>query len=411
MAAHGPDPRRVALVGGCRAPAASRHRQAIPRSTCASSMLAALMVVSATVGGGAGGLPTPSAAVAAGDDFAREASWAPPAIDDVRERAFAWLADKTEAAPGAAAMLRRAATAWAARLSASGLARENAARVDVLDAVMEILALGDPRLAEIWEQVGGPAGWTALAAATSIPEDEPWLDDPAVAGFERDTARLWLGRLLARHDRYDDALPLLTGLDVEASVDPATLLFYRAACQHWLLDADAALDAIDRLLERADEIPVRYERVARLLRADLTGLDDESLDHVARRMRDITRRLGLGRAGDATRNVQDGVIASLDRMIKELEDQQQTGGGAGGGGGDGGGQGGAATPMDESRLAGGRGPGEVRNRELGDGNGWGNLPPHAREEALQQIGREFPPHYREAIEQYFKRLATGAEGR
>ena len=31
--------------------------------------------------------------------------------------------------------------------------------------------------------------------------------------------------------------------------------------------------------------------------------------------------------------------------------------------------------------------------------------------ALQQIGREFPPHYREAIEQYFKRLANGAEDR
>ena len=29
--------------------------------------------------------------------------------------------------------------------------------------------------------------------------------------------------------------------------------------------------------------------------------------------------------------------------------------------------------------------------------------------ALQQIGREYPAHYREAIEQYFKRLATGEQ--
>ena len=34
---------------------------------------------------------------------------------------------------------------------------------------------------------------------------------------------------------------------------------------------------------------------------------------------------------------------------------------------------------------------------------------HKREAALQQIGREYPPYYREAIEQYFKRLATGQE--
>jgi hypothetical protein len=67
--------------------------------------------------------------------------------------------------------------------------------------------------------------------------------------------------------------------------------------------------------------------------------------------------------------------------------------------------------MEDSRSAGGRGPGEVRSRELGAGDAWGDLPPHDRERALQQIGREFPPHYREAIEQYFKRLAAGAEDR
>jgi hypothetical protein len=67
--------------------------------------------------------------------------------------------------------------------------------------------------------------------------------------------------------------------------------------------------------------------------------------------------------------------------------------------------------MDDSRIAGGRGAGEVQKRDLGAGEGWGDLPPHDRERALQQIGREFPSHYREAIEQYFKRLATGGEDR
>lgn len=67
--------------------------------------------------------------------------------------------------------------------------------------------------------------------------------------------------------------------------------------------------------------------------------------------------------------------------------------------------------MEDSRIARGRGTGEVRKRDLTPGESWGNLPPHDRERALQQIGREFPPHYREAIEQYFKRLSTGAEER
>jgi hypothetical protein len=35
------------------------------------------------------------------------------------------------------------------------------------------------------------------------------------------------------------------------------------------------------------------------------------------------------------------------------------------------------------------------------------LPPAKREEALQQISRDLPTHYREAIEAYFRKLATG----
>jgi hypothetical protein len=103
--------------------------------------------------------------------------------------------------------------------------------------------------------------------------------------------------------------------------------------------------------------------------------------------------------------VQDGVIESLDKLIAAIEEKQNQQ--SGGGGAPGSGNSGNGKPMDDSRLAGGQGAGEVTRRDLGEGEGWGNLPPHEREQALQQIGREFPAHYREAIEQYFKRLAAG----
>ena len=141
----------------------------------------------------------------------------------------------------------------------------------------------------------------------------------------------------------------------------------------------------------------------------MTSLEDESLDHIARRMRDVTRRLGLGRAGAQTRRVQDGVIESLDKLIAAIEKQQQQQDQSGSGGVGGSGKGGTGKPMDDSRIADGKGPGDVTRRDIGDTEGWGNLPPHKREEALQQIGREFPAHYREAIEHYFKRLAAGNE--
>ena len=214
-----------------------------------------------------------------------------------------------------------------------------------------------------------------------------------------------------RQDRFDEALPLVADLDVAGAVDPAALLFHRGCCQHWLLDRDGAVESFERLLERETEIPTRYARLAQLLRADIAAVEADSLDHVARRMKDVRRRLDLGKAGPETKRVQAGVIESLDKLIEEIEQQQEQQGQAGAAGAGGaGGQGGAAgRPMDDSKLARGLGKGAVRNKDLGAGDGWGDLPPHEREAALQQIDREYPPYYREAIEQYFKRLATGAE--
>jgi len=320
-----------------------------------------------------------------GSELARPPTWTIPTRDEVESRLLAWI-DATVAPEGRAAALE----AW-----------QNRAGGDLLDAVMAAIAAADPRCLPVLAIVPATPGVPPITAA-ALP---PWVEDPATADFEREAVRLWLGRELVRQERYDDGLALLEGLEVADSIDPSALLFHTAACQHWLLRADDAVITLDRLLERADAIPVRYERVARLLRADMATLEDESLDHIARRMRDITRRLGLGRAGPGTRRVQDGVIESLDKLIAAIEEQQNQQ--SGGGGAPGSGKSGNGKPMDDSRIAGGQGPGEVTRRDLGDGEGWGNLPPHEREQALQQIGREFPPHYREAIEQYFKRLATG----
>ena len=313
-------------------------------------------------------------------ELERPPSWSLPSSADVHARLMAWLTAATAQSEAREAARR----AW----------DDAAATPDRLDRIMAACAAVDPRCA---------------ALVKDLDADREWLADPGIDPFERDAVRLWLGRECVRLDRFDDGLALLADLDPAAAVDPAALLFHRAACQHWLLEADAAVESLDRLLERAGEIPVRYERVARLLRADIAALEEESLDHIARRMRDVTRRLDQGRAGPRTRAVQDGVIESLDKLIAKLEEQQQQCQSGGGGGGGAAGRGGQGKPMDDSRIADGKGPGEVTRRDLGGTDGWGNLPPHQRDEALQQIGREFPAHYREAIEQYFKRLAAGAD--
>lgn len=326
--------------------------------------------------------------------LARQPSWSLPAAADVRQAALEWLASRSgDGAVSADAETRVRAT-WEAALTPGG-------GTDPLDAVMATIAAAEPR---------------AVAVQQAVEDGRPpiaWLDEPGTPLFVRDAVKLWLGRELVRRDRFDEALPLLIGIDVATAVDPAALLFHRAACQHWLLDTTGAAGSLDVLLEREAEIPVRYARVARLLQADIEKLREDSLDHIARRMKDLTRRLDQGRAGPATRQVQEGVVASLDKLIERIEEQQQRQQGqqAAGAGGGGAGQGSGGKPQEDSRPAGGRGPGDVQPRDLGSGEGWGNLPPHERERVLQQIGREFPPHYREAIEHYFKRLAAGEEDR
>ena len=361
-----------------------RHATSFRSMHCARPAAAVVALLAVACGDLAAAPARPSAPAAAAEaELERQPTWPLPSQASVRDRMLAWI----DACPADDAAREAARLLWDE--TAETPAADGAA-ADMLDRVVRTFAVVDPRCAALERD---------LAAG------HDWLADASTDPFQRDAVKLWLGRELVRRDQFDDALALLADLDVASAVDPAALLFHRAACQHWLLASDAAIETLDRLLERAGEIPVRYERLARLMRADLAALEDESLDHIARRMRDVTRRLDQGRAGPKTREVQDGVIESLDKLIAAIEQQQQQQSGAGGGSG----RGGQGKPMDDSRPADGKGPGEVTKRDLGDTDGWGNLPPHKRDEALQQIGREFPAHYREAIEQYFKRLAAGSE--
>ena len=61
--------------------------------------------------------------------------------------------------------------------------------------------------------------------------------------------------------------------------------------------------------------------------------------------------------------------------------------------------------MEDSQPGGGSGPGEVDQHRPGVRSGWGNLPPKQREEAMQQISKGLPSHYREVIEEYFRKMA------
>jgi len=259
----------------------------------------------------------------------------------------------------------------------------------------------------------------------------PWLADEKSPAFVRNNLRLWLGKWLAQERLYDEALAQLKDLQVTDVVDPATLLFYQSVCHHWTLHKTEGLASINKLLEQRKTIPRRYEQVADLMQSDLSDLEDDSLDHISRRMNDVTRRLDLGHAGKQVRTVEDGIVASLDKLIKDMQDranqmqqmqmrqQQQRQRQQGQQDRD---QKGrerrmardpedirSLNPADISRAARAHGPGEVQSKNIGEKSGWGDLPPKEREEAMQQISKEFPSHYRDIIQQYFRKLASEEE--
>ena len=124
-------------------------------------------------------------------------------------------------------------------------------------------------------------------------------------------------------------------------------------------------------------------------------------------MTDVARRLDLGRSGENVADKEQLIIDKLTKMIDEMEKQQQqqqqqkAKGSGGSGGGDPNGQ-----PMQDSEIADAQGNGDVDKKSITQTDGWGNLPPAQRKEALQQIGRDLPTHYRDAIEAYFRKMAT-----
>lgn len=311
-------------------------------------------------------------------------SWDVPSRTAVRQPVLAWLRETTDDAQ----VVAEAERLWSGEPAEGG---------DRLERLAETVALVDERLGQLVDAV-------QQGSAPEPSEVRRWSANVAYPPVVKHNIHLFFGRAWVRTERFDAALQMMEPLEVDAVCDPSSLLFYRAVARHGLVRIDTAAEDIARLLQRESELPQRYRDVGRLMYSDLQGIRTDSADHIARRMGDIRRRLALGQVDKRVRKVQDGVIESLDKLIEKLEAaekaaQQQAG------------QGGSRqiqsnSPAQDSLPLGGRGEGKVQKKDIGDTPGWGNLPSKQREEALQEIARDFPAHYRDVIQQYFRKLAT-----
>lgn len=328
------------------------------------------------------------AAVGFSPAFAAEetqSSWRLRTADEIRSELAPWL-ESRRLETDAKQQLEKV---WSA---VSGSAQAD----DVPDRVLATIEIVDSAAAG-WIRDCRNASWIELA---ELPLEI--LDEDSRPPIVRDVLRLFLIRALAWHQLYDEASAQLAKLDLETTVDPAGYLFYQAATAFRMRDKERAVQFLNKLMENESRLPDRFVSVARLMQADLKTYEEDTLDEVTRLMDSIRVRLGHGRAGKKVRDEEESVIRKLDKMIEDLEKQRQqmmASMGQGGGGNQ------SMQPAADSFLPGGGGQGDVdRKRPSGDTE-WGDLPPKQREGALQSLGEDYPSHYREVIEEYFRTLA------
>ncbi len=324
------------------------------------------------------------AGIASAQELERRASWSVPLSADVKAKVDDYAAAKQ--------------ADEATRLKIAAIWPDEAALAtgaELLERVSTSLSVLEPKARLVVDFCQNPR--TSL----DLPKFEI-LADESVPPLVRNNLRLLYGRWLAQNGLMDESLEQLKGLTAADVVDPATLLFHQALAYHNLLEKEPCLSAVAKLMENEELLPRRYSQLARLMEADMKPLKPDTLDEIARLMSDVGRRLDLARAGKRVRDEEESIVAKLEKLIEEKEKQQQqqqqqqsqAQGNQ------------SSNPAQDSTPGGGpRGKGEVDPKNIGKKDGWGNLPPKERQEVLQQIGRELPAHFRETIEEYFKRLA------
>jgi hypothetical protein len=325
--------------------------------------------------------------VCAEEDLEQKASWSLPDAAQVKAQLDTFL------------QTRQLDESTRAKIAAlwTDEATKNRSPEELLDQVATTVALVDENAQRLVDFCRTASDVTALP-------DFPMLQDEQQPAFLRGNLRLLYGRWLAQHHLYDEALVQLQPLTTADVVDPAALLFYQSVAYHRMPDKRQCIPLVAKLLEQQQQIPHRYVTVAQLMQADIEPLESDSLDEISRLMDEVRRRLELKRAGTRVRQQEDEVIAKLDKLIKKVEEQQQQQQAAAAGNLQ------PSKPAQDSMPMGGKGPGNIDPKQIGSKSGWGNLPPAERQEALQQIGKDLPAHYREVIEEYFRKLAREGSG-
>lgn len=309
-------------------------------------------------------------------------------IEEVRSMLLQWLA-LTRVDDATARDITRL---WADRQELSQLTAE-----ETLDRVIESMAQADPVVREV--TIAARSGRIELPLNLEGPRSEP---------FARDQLQLFAARSLTQHRRYDEALTMLESLDATAVVDPASLFFYRATCRLKLLKLSEAGDDLTLLLNSTLDVPARFRALGELMLQETTK-PNEGLPQVARLMSDVHRRLDLQNTDDPVQKREEEVIAALDKLLKDMENQQQQQQQQQQGQGSGQSQPGEQGAQQSELRTGTPRTGDADHKELTENGSWGMLDQQAEARARELIRQQFPPNFLDAISRYTRRIAEQKE--
>jgi hypothetical protein len=287
--------------------------------------------------------------------------------------------------------------------------------VATLDRLVKTFELADPAAKKLMDEARDPNA----AAPTAVPEV---LKDSKKPMFFRGNLALAYAKALSNRKVYEEAHETLGLFKPEQVIDPATFLFHKAVAEHAMMKKQLADETIVRLLDDVPAAPERYKMVAALMHFDMASWQEKDLGAIGRKMDNIQRRLDLSRGGRATQKLQKEVVARLDEIIKELENQAKSGNCPNGGNCPSGGQGQkpgnpngirSSSPAADSKIPSGAGPGTVDPKKLQERAAvWGKLPPKERVKAMLDDAKEIKdPRYRKVIEDYARELAKQIEGK
>jgi hypothetical protein len=242
---------------------------------------------------------------------------------------------------------------------------------------------------------------------------DPWL--AAEASWH-------IARGLVTEERYEEAQPLLHEIGLKWETESPRVgqaLFFQGLCESELLFRDQAQDTLYKFVDGYPEESPRLLEKARTMIDDLERREPGSIADVADHMETSERKLNLEDSGEQTQEVQEKIVAMLDTLIEQAEEQekQQQQQQQGQGNGSGQQQKQAGAPGNgEGQMQGANGspqqaPKVVRRIRGATKSAWDDLRDKKREaEALSAIKSKYPPRYQRLIEQYFRDLQeTGDE--